>query len=251
MGSCAELNLWRVKVSVPLAICVWIRTLSLPQLFLPFPVPSLSISQVARATTHKNNDGVVPHPHPLSGAELVLSPLYCSLQVVSRLCLYPKCKYQFSPLSCLANLLDSSLTQALWAVPAPPSRTAARAWCTFFSLSQFPQTYSTVLPCHRQRLDHLTNHDTPSATAHRSMMPWCGPSCAMGRSGGERAATVSHTPVTRMFWGGNQTMHKDDHVDMTSTTAPTGQQCNMHDDDDECNDGSGDAMQTDGGSGGV
>ena len=46
-------------------------------------------------------------------------------------------------------------------------------------------------------------------------------------------------------------MHKDDHVDMTSTTAPTGQQCDMHGDDDECNDGSGDAMQTDGGSGGV
>ena len=51
-------------------------------------------------------------------------------------------------------------------------------------------------------------------------------------------------------------MRKDDHVNMTSTTAPTGQRRDTHDDnnnnnnnDDERNGSGGDTMRMDGGSG--
>ena len=247
MSGCVELNLWRVKVSVPLAICVRIRTLSLPQLFLPFPIPSLSISQVARATTHKNNDGVIPRPHPLSGAESWCSRLCIAHCRSSRafICT-PNVSTNFPPFRVLLTYLTLHSHRHCEPCQHPLHVQPLEHGALFFFLSQFPQTYSTVLPHHRQCLNRLTNHDTPSATACWSTTPRCGPPCATGKSGSERAATTSHTPVTRTFRGGNWMMHEDDHVDVTSTTAPTGQRCNTHGDDDEHNDGSGDVMRTDG-----
>ena len=101
-------------------------------------LPSHIASHIARTTTCKNDDGVVPRPHHLSGCrELVLSASRCSPRVVLRLALYPQSKY-LSPLSCLANLLDPSVTQALRAMPAPPSCTGSQAWCVFFFSLSIP-----------------------------------------------------------------------------------------------------------------
>ena len=62
-------------------------------------------------------------------------------------CSVPQSKYHFPPLLSLANLLESSLTQALRAMLAPPSHTGSQAWCVLFPLSiQFPLTYSQS--CH-------------------------------------------------------------------------------------------------------
>ena len=245
--------MWRVKVSVPLAFRVRIRTLSLttslpfPSPFLPFPLDIAS--RVARTTTRKNDDGVVPRPHHLSGCrELVLSASRCSPRVVSRLALYPQSKY-LSPLSCLANLLDSSVTQALRAMPAPPSRTGSQARCVFF--------FSLSIPADLQYTVHFCHVTTSASTARPTTtrrQPQLvgqrrGPPCATGRSGGERAATASPGDED------GTTRRPDDardRVDVTSTTAPTGQRRDTHndDDDDERDDGGGDTMRMDGDDGG-
>ena len=108
-SGCAELNLWRVKVSVPLAIHVWIQTLSLKlSLSLPLSFPSPFPPFQHRKSQERRR--VVPRPDHLLVQEHLLSLWRYSPRLavsIARPVLYPRqVLYLFFSLSCLANLLQ-------------------------------------------------------------------------------------------------------------------------------------------------
>ena len=182
---CAELNLWRVKVSVPLTIRVRIRTLSFPLSHSHSSSPTLPSPSLppfksqeppsARTTT------VVARPPPLV-REQMLSPSSYSPQLTVAIARPSQVSLSFSPFPVLLTNSCSSLTQALWATPAPPHAQALlhRSGTFFFFFFLDSRWLKVHRPRHHRCLDRPTNHDAVSAAPCRSttLSP-----CATGKAG--------------------------------------------------------------------
>ena len=213
---CAELNLWRVKVSVPLTIRVRIRTLSFPLSHSHSSSPTLPSPSLppfksqeppsARTTT------VVARPPPLV-REQMLSPSSYSPQLTVAIARPSQVSLSFSPFPVLLTNSCSSLTQALWATPAPPHAQALlhRSGTFFFfsfsihadlkCIGHVITAASTAQPTTTRYQPHLVARQRyPLAQRVR-------------RAGEQEASTSSRTPVTGRRGA-------DDRADVTSTTAP-------------------------------
>ena len=140
-----ELNLWRVKVSVPLTIRVRIRTLSFPLSYshsfsptLPhLPSPSLPPFKLQEPPSTRTTMGWSPVHH--LWCESICSLAFVLLTAARRRHRAPfPGKSPFSPFPVLLTNSYSSLTQALRATPAPPHAQALlRRFGTFFFFSFF------------------------------------------------------------------------------------------------------------------
>ena len=158
-----ELNLWRVKPSVPPAIRVRIRTLTHSRShtltptspLFPFPFPSLSTSQVARTTTGW---------YPVHITFLVREPMLSRLRITHRgapctLFCTPKVSNFFPP---FRVLLTQFFTHTGSASHASTHVQALQHRCAlfFFSFDSFWLTYCT-------QFRHVTTASTARPTTTR------------------------------------------------------------------------------------